>query len=256
LRFLGEALRSACGLLGPEVPAMTAAEMAKHRGQMSAAAVWGCWARATFRGVKRTAPWLLNYALDTDDAELLAAAWPLVLSLRRCAVARRPEALPPVRWPKDDDCAPGLVCMWRGGGLPHAWRGHFVVGVKYRIPTFVALAPTRRAAKEHIWGAMAQDEPPVEWRFELPESALGDLLCVRSRKSYPAEVEEGEVDMGEVQGAEDDEDEFLLPPHSVVTVVHVQWSNCDTDEDPSKVVLRVSPDSSREPLDLPYGPWR
>jgi len=244
---------------GPPAPI----EMSHQGARAVAACLWASTAQARFRGVAREFCWLLNYAVDTDDAELLEAGRWLLLALGRWRTIKG------ARWHADSagDITAGesMQLAWRGGGFDEAWRQHFVKGTRHRIPGFVAASPRREVAYRYMEIATQKCTPAVEWCFEIP-SACSHLLCMESPCSRPTPPPATQRRRALRQGALErytvtQDIDILLEPYVVAEVVDVQWqeggnwqrANCDN---PHRIVLRVAQDSAAEPPDLPLAPWR
>ncbi|CAJ1409901.1 unnamed protein product, partial [Effrenium voratum] len=135
-------------------------QLARMEAQRQAAAAWCSGSTLSFQGEERSLPWLINFAVDCDDAELLQALLHFFLSFYGCAAELRSPLLPPVQWPEEES---GVVRLWHYSALRKDWR--LREGSVFRLGGFADGSHRRSAA-----------EAEVEWCFEIPGGKQVPLL--------------------------------------------------------------------------------
>merc|ERR1711879_151206 len=109
-----------------------------------------------FRGSSLSFNGLINYAIQTDEHELLYE----ITGIIRCLLLLRASQVTDC-WPARD--LDGVTCLWRGGSFHKGWRKHFSGGTVHRIPSFVSMFADRDEARVYIEESSLDDHLlPVE----------------------------------------------------------------------------------------------
>jgi serine/threonine protein kinase len=139
---------------------------------------------------------------------------------------------------------PAGVC-YRGGGFDNAHQGFFDVGVKYRVPGFLATSFSEAKAGEFLYRAhVLHARPAIKWIFQLDPRGETEFahrckhvnLITDSRTNVPGE------------------EEYLFAAYSAFEVTAAAW-NAGTDGDPHVVNVKVATDNRTEDEALPLAPW-
>ncbi len=80
---------------------------------------------------------ILNDVIRLDDKGLLEAAMPLIRAINSLCVVRGARPDKELRFPRESKC-------FRGGGMPNKWLEFFEIGLKYRVPGFLATSFNRQ----------------------------------------------------------------------------------------------------------------
>ena len=137
---------------------------------------------------------------------------------------------------------PNGVCF-RGGGLPDTHRSFFAVGVKYRVPGFLATSFSEGVAFSFLYRAHTDHAlPAVLWRVHLDPRGETDF---RFRCKHVNLVKHTNVA---------GEEEFLFAPYSAFTVKAVVW-NAGDDLNPHIIDVEAAMDNRLESENLPLAPW-
>ena len=177
---------------------------------------------------------IINAAIRADGATtMLGPAVQLARNINQLCVTRR-KGVPPF--------PPGGVCF-RGTGMPDTYRSFFAVGVKYRVPGFLATTFSEGVAFGFLYTAhMERALPAVLWRVHLDPRGETDF---RFRCKHVNLVKHTNVA---------GEEEFLFAPYSTFTVRAVVW-NAGDDRKPHIIDVEAATDNRDEPEDLRLAPW-
>jgi hypothetical protein len=127
---------------------------------------------------------------------------------------------------------------WRGGGFDDRHRRFFVVGKRYRVPSFLATSTHQHVCGEFMDRAQAKGFPVVEWRITFAAEGCKHVNLLR---------------VTHVAG----EEEHLFQAYSVFTVEAVQWSAVTpaTTQQPHRITIRAACDNKAMPETLALAPW-
>ncbi len=135
-------------------------------------------------------------------------------------------------------------CTYRGGELPPRFFDFFKqVGLKYRVPGFLATSFLKSVANRFLGRKFADGRTPVRWEIALDPRGRNDMDFRCNHVNY--------LDQVQIDG----EEEFLFTPYSVFTVLSFQSPEIPTAVDPVVVRIQASLDNIQEPEHLPLAPW-
>jgi len=174
---------------------------------------------------------ILNEAIRIDDAVTTAHVALFARSLNILRVDRTTTANDMQRnFPRKGKC-------WRGTGFDMAHQSFFAVGIKYRVPGFLATSSNIRVAKTFV-GRLPAGVPRVIWIIVMDPRGRTDPAY---RVKHMTLVRKAHIK---------NEDEYLFTPYSTFTVLAADWS-----ADPGEVSLRPALDNKLQDEALPLAPW-
>jgi hypothetical protein len=177
----------------------------------------------------------MNESLRDD----LPAEMPSLAILARCInhLCLVRSDLSKQKFPPDD-------CTYRGGELPPQFFDFFKqIGLKYRVPGFLATSFKKKVAAEFLGRKFALGRTPVRWEVILDPRGRDDVDFRCRHVNY--------LDRVQTQR----EEEFLFTPYSVFTVRSFHQPDNPSAADPVVVRIEASLDNLDEPEDLPLAPW-
>jgi len=117
--------------------------------------------------------------------------------------------------------------VYRGGGFDPAHAEFFQVGVKYRVPMYLATSLRRDVAEQFMRNDNSADEKII-WTILMEAEADMYNASLVHRTYFAGEAE------------------YLFTPFSVFTVADVSW-RAGTASRPHRITLKASADNKQEP---------
>lgn len=122
--------------------------------------------------------------------------------------------------------------VWRGGGFDNRFQYFFEVGVRYRVPGFLATSIQKFTA-ERFLRRVPEGRARCLWKVEMDETCTHAMLLQKSHLK--------------------EEKEYLFAPYSVFEITSVEWSQ--EEEVPHKICVGAAADNRKHSLCLPLAPY-
>lgn len=178
---------------------------------------------------------LLNAIIRDDVEEEIEAAIPVFRSINSRRISRVSVGDKAV-----DTTFPRNGETWRGGSFRTKFQSFFTVGIKYRVPGFLATT-CKKAIAAKFASVCSKEHPRALWR-----------IVFDPRGKHQAEYRVNHMTFV-TNTLFRGEGEYLFAPYSVFTLVSVEWS--EELRKPHDFVIQAAIDNKREEENLPLAPW-
>jgi len=185
---------------------------------------------------------MLNFAIRSDDGELMKHACPILRAINTLLVTRGVRDAKTVPFPPS-----GMT--FRGGALPPEHMPFFErmrhERTMYRVPGLLATSFVRVKAKRFALQAENRGESAVLWIIHMPPDGKDDETMRCRHVNF---IERTHFE---------DEKEFLFAAYAPFKVKAIKWAPQQVafSDDPHVIELEACLCGKREREDLPLAPW-
>jgi len=200
------------------------------KAEASAQIFWTSSVQVSFCNDNREFCWLVNWAIRSDEIQLIKLLQPFCVSLNRYCIPR-PAGLNPL------PTLPGT--LYRGIGVPndHAHiRAFFTQGKVFKVDSFVASTPQATVATDFLRKAEGSGRQPLMFVIDL-QGGCTHVSCLRL-SAHPHEIE------------------WLFTIYAPFMVMNADWRDNPTVANPHTIqLMKIHHLNHKLPPNLALAPW-
>jgi len=200
------------------------------KAEASAQIFWTSSVQVSFCNDNREFCWLVNWAIRTDEIQLIKLLQPFCVSLNRYCIPR-PAGLNPLPTPP--------VTLYRGIGVPddHAHlRAFFTQGKVFKVDSFVASTPQVTVATDFLRKAVGSGRQPLMFVIDL-QGGCTHVSCLQL-SVHPHEIE------------------WLFTIYAPFMVMNADWRDNPTAANPHTIqLMKIHHLNHKLPPNLALAPW-